>query len=299
MGGELSRGKIRGAAFLAVVLCLGVSAFLSAGSPFGAAPAKAIYSCPDVLFLGARGSGEDADVHESSMGPAVNEMARLLGADVGALKESFESRGIQYQAAPVELLYPSRVELAALLESGWTGGASGAAAVAVWTQRHLRAYLASVDDGVAATVKAVHHAIDRCPETELVLAGYSQGAMAVHQAELQLDDESLAAIGGTLLLGDGDRVPGTEAKLIGGAPKSGKGVRTYVHGLRHPQDVAEPETTAEICVSEDIVCDFSLRALKNRSHSSDIHTSFSEHPRSKAELRQAVGWLAQEMGLTG
>jgi hypothetical protein len=259
--------------------------------------AKAVKPCPDVLFLGARGSGEAGLAKESNMGAPVDQMASYIQGYVEALGETFEARGINYEAASVDLLKPSNPEFAALQASNWTGGASAVAAVGLWIQRHLRPYLASIDEGIAATTSAVRRATDRCPETELVLAGYSQGAMAVHQAELRLDDESLAAIGGTLLLGDGDRVPGTDAKLIGGAPRSGRGVRTYAHLLKHPQDVAEPETTVEICVTADIVCDFSLRSAPSWSHSTDIHTSFHDHPKSKAELRLAANWLAREMGL--
>lgn len=284
-------------AVIVAALCALVLGGAVAGSLLKPPAADAAKACPDVLFLGARGSGEPGLAKESSMGTPVNQMASYLETDVEALGETFETRGINYQAASVDVLKPSTPEILALQASNWTGGASGVAAVGLWIQRHLRPYLASIDEGIAATTSAVRRATERCPETELVLAGYSQGAMAVHQAELRLDDEALGAIGGTLLLGDGDRVAGTDAKLIGGAPRSHKGIRTYAHLLAHPQDVADPETTVEICVSGDIVCDFAVHGVTGWSHSIDIHTSFHDKPKSKSELRQATTWLAREMGL--
>jgi hypothetical protein len=72
----------------------------------------------------------------------------------------------------------------------------------------------------------------QCPQALLILAGYSQGAMVMHQAELRLaaahDDGVLGQIAGTLLLGDGDRVShtaadefGTSNGQVGGSPELG------------------------------------------------------------------------------
>jgi hypothetical protein len=62
----------------------------------------------------------------------------------------------------------------------------------------------------ASEAKYVHR---QCPHA-LILAGYSQGAMVMHQAELQLaaahDTGVLGQITGTLLLGDGDRISHTD-----------------------------------------------------------------------------------------
>lgn len=93
------------------------------------------------------------------------------------------------------------------------GATNLGAAELIYEKKNLKPYEASLADGVKQTIADVRAVLSLCPESELVLAGYSQGAMAVHQAELQLqrggDEEALGAIGGTLLLGDGDRVPNT------------------------------------------------------------------------------------------
>ena len=65
-----------------------------------------------------------------------------------------------------------------------------------------------------------------------MLAGYSQGAMAMHQAELELRDagetELLTHVAGALLLADGDRVASTTAKRFGTASSTAEGIRTYL-----------------------------------------------------------------------
>lgn len=259
--------------------------------------------CPDVMFIGARGSGEPLQVKKNGklvtvfhgVGAPVNYMAGLLGEDVHAYGEEMRILSVIYSADSVDELVPTKSELLEMAAGG---------AAAIYYERNLKPYMASIASGASQTVAEVRATLSGCPEAEIVLAGYSQGAMAVHQAELQLeregDEESLDAIGGTLLLGDGDRTPNTQAKIFGGAPEGDEGVRVYMHGVR-AADVVEPETTAEICVTGDIVCDFKLHVgpgatawYKDAAH---VHSNYGNLPQ-KVYLRQAVEWLAQEMGLT-
>jgi Cutinase len=268
----------------------------------GAARAETTpHGCPDVIFIGARGSGEPLQEKKNGklvtvfkgVGKPVDYMAGLLEKDVTAYGEKMGILPVIYRADSVDELFPSKGELAEMA----LGGARH-----VFEEKNLKPYEASIADGVSKTIADVHATLSGCPESELVLAGYSQGAMAVHQAELQLehdgDEEALDAIGGTLLLGDGDRAPNTQAKIFGGAPAGGEGVQIYFQRFG-PIDVVEPETTAEICVRGDVVCDFKLHLdsafYKEGTH---VHSSYDIEPQ-QVYLRQAVAWLAEEMGLTG
>jgi cutinase len=289
---------------------LALAALVLCGLALGPArpPARgAALACKDVMFIGARGSGEPAS---SGMGVPVTHMAQRLGKAVSAYGEKMGTLVVPYRADSVGELVPSKGEIAAMAASGVLGlGNPGAGvaglggAAALYYTQHARPYLASIKDGVKRTIEAAEAQLALCPESELVLAGYSQGAMAVHQAELQLQREGkedlLDAIGGTLLLGDGDRVPHSAAKLIGGAPSGGQGVQVALHGFR-PGDVFEPETTAEICVPGDIVCDFKLRtdfgALAAYKSGAQLHSGYKDKPES-VYLDRAVDWLAREMGL--
>jgi cutinase len=257
-------------------------------------------ACTDVTLIGARGSGE-TKYQGKGLGEPIYAMAKRLEGKVLSYGESMSTEHVEYTAAPVGELIPSTAEAFAF-QTGLAGVALG-----LYWDRHVRPYTASVNDGVAETIDEVHKVLGECPETELVLAGYSQGAMAVHQAERKLehsgDEESLDAIGGTLLLGDGDRTPLSKAKLIGGASRLTPGIRVALHGILRPQDVQEPETTVEICAVNDIVCDFSPSsvvhgALGAIKIGTEVHTSYTKKPSEEAYLNQAVDWLAREMGLT-
>jgi hypothetical protein len=86
--------------------------------------------------------------------------------------------------------------------------------------------------GVSPTIREIGIVIGNCRRTRFVLAGYSQGAMVIHQAESRLDarlgDQGSKSIIGTLLLGDGDRRAYSKAKRFGSAAGSGEGIRVYL-----------------------------------------------------------------------
>jgi hypothetical protein len=268
----------------------------------GPSAATTPHGCRDVTFIGARGSGEPLQLRKKNqmitvfhgVGKPVDYMAGLLEKDVIAYGETMAILPVIYRADSVDELKPSKAEIALMVASRDPGG--------IYEEQNLKPYEASIADGVSKTIDDVHATLGLCPETEIVLAGYSQGAMAVHQAEHQLerdgDEEALDAIGGTLLLGDGDRAPNTHAKIFGGAPAGGEGVQVYFKKFK-PLDVVEPETTAEICVRGDVVCDFKLHLDSAfYSEGTHVHSSYDLEPQ-QVYLRQAVAWLAEEMGLTG
>jgi Cutinase len=287
---------------LAALCGASVLSLLTLAVVSGPALATTPHGCPDVTFIGARGSGEAAKKSNRGLGEPVFEMAKLLQTKVDDYGETMGMVPVPYDADSVGELIPSKAEAVAFAADAST------VALGLYLDRHVRPYTASINDGVKLTIEAVRATLADCPETEVVLAGYSQGAMAVHQAERQLehegDEESLDAIGGTLLLGDGDRTPLTKAKLVGGASRLTPGIRVALHGILRPQDVQEPETTVEICAVNDIVCDFSPSSIVHGALGAikigvEVHTSYMANPAEKAYLGEAVDWLAGEMGLTG
>ena len=289
-----------GVLLIALLVFLAVAGgVLSAPRP---SPAVAAGSCSDVTFIGVRGSGEKNEASTRGMGRSVNYLASKLNGLVSGNGESLGFDHVEYTAADTAILVPSTTEINFL---GHLGGP--AAVAAAYYARHLRPYLDSIEDGVKRTITKVQQTHARCPETEMVLAGYSQGAIVVHQAELRLEkagDEAVDYVGGTLLLGDGDRVRDTSAPIVGGASRAGSGIRIglpLVSGLLRPQDVAEPETTVEVCAPHDIVCDFSLMALVKAGRdgflkANTVHESYFFDRRKL--LDKAVVLVALEIGLS-
>lgn len=268
-------------------------------------------SCADVTFVGARGSGEPEGAG-GGMGFPIARMADTIRKAVLDFPETFGARAVRYTAAPVERLVPSKGELVAMAATGSLGIGNPAAGVgglfgaaAMYYGAHLKPYMNSIEGGVKATIDLLRSELALCPEAEFILAGYSQGAIAIHRAELRLerdgDLETLDAIAGTLLLGNGDRVSGSKAKQVGGAPRGARGVRVVLHAVK-PRDVPAPETTIEICVRGDIVCDFDLEvgagSLSKYKAAARVHSSYDDPPQSHY-LDVAAQKMATIMGLLG
>jgi hypothetical protein len=141
-------------------------------------------------------------------------------------------------------------------------------------------FLGSVGDGTDATKEQYKAFTQRCPDSLVVLAGYSQGAMIVHRNLYDLaGDPHLAA---ALLIADGDRLPvDTTIKL--GSTAVGVG-----HGEGVAQDhsfLASTNTsqlppaigarTISVCDIGDPVCDYDPDTGKISDAAIAIHTAYA------------------------
>jgi hypothetical protein len=228
-------------------------------------------------------------------------MASTMNADLGAHGLIMRTFADPYPADPVSDLYPSRDEAITMAT------ALAPVADAVWAG-HVHKYFRSIDTGVADAISAAEQDVAKCPGTALVFAGYSQGAMAMHEAELKLaarhETNVLNHIAGTLLLGDGDRVSNTKAMQFG-TSKHGEGIRTYLYGFAHvpTHDVESPSTTANICDEDDVICDFDPKRLfRDRNpfaivaafkHAGGVHTHYATT--ESKPLDEAADWLAAKI----
>ena len=100
----------------------------------------------------------------------------------------------------------------------------------------------------------------RCPDTKVVLAGYSQGAMVIHRNLHDLaEDPHVAA---ALLIADGDRLPADTTLNLGSTavtPGLGKGVAQEHSFLASAPTATLPPSigmrTISVCDVGDPVCD--------------------------------------------
>ncbi len=128
------------------------------------------------------------------------------------------------------------------------------------------AYFTSLElgaQGVQATLRA--RAVT-CPQERIVLAGYSQGAMAVHRAVQDLDRagdpvarQILARTDGAVLISDGDRRRRDRVTDYGTAGRSqgvGYALRpdSGARGTKLPRGMKE--RIHSICLDLDVVCDY-------------------------------------------
>jgi cutinase len=199
--------------------------------------AAAAPGCGDFHWIGAAGSGQrDAAGLQSNggMGPVVYQSYQQLATALASSGRTITAEAVQYPAAPVPL-------------DGGLGGWMG--------------FMDSVKAGAAATEKQYQDFVARCPSTEVVLAGYSQGAMVVHRNLKALaQDPHVAAV---LLIADGDRLPNDTTYNLGSTayvPGPGKGVAQEHSFLASaptdPLPAALGARTISVCDLNDPVCDY-------------------------------------------
>jgi hypothetical protein len=233
--------RLRGlmAAVVAAIIVIGL---------FGGAPRRVVAApssaddCPDILFLGARGSGEPPQPPDSvdndptgqlGLGTTLWNSFKALRLAVPGLR--VEAEGVNYNAAPV---FPNGDVPTNLVD-------------------HPGYYVEGVSLGGTEFVRVLREHIAECGDmTEYVLAGYSQGAWALHRALAVLNANERERVAAVLMFGDPLLNPGSPAvrmaKRHGGrgaafafSPRSTR--RTYV-----PADLIR--RTASYCLPGDPVC---------------------------------------------
>ena len=223
-------------------LAAGFALSALAGTSAGVASAAPVApECGDVHFIGAAGSGQRDGANltaNGGMGGVVYQTYLQLRTNLMATGHTVTAEAVAYPAAPVPL-------------EGGVGGWMG--------------FMDSVKAGTTATETQYEAFTKQCPDTMVVLAGYSQGAMIVHRnLEDLADDPHLAA---ALLVADGDRLPGdttidmgSTAALLSPETKVGKGVAQEHSFLASAPTSKLPAAlgarTISVCDVGDPVCDY-------------------------------------------
>jgi hypothetical protein len=196
-------------------------------------------ACADVLFLGARGSGQPQSGSSSDggsgLGPQVQGVAQRLASRLPG--RAITSLAVTYPAQGVELLAIDPT-----------------------------AYFAGLEQGVASVRSTLIGRAARCPDERIVLSGYSQGAMVMHRAIQDIGSSPdsgersiLARLDGAVLISDGDRrrrdretVLGTAAhgQGIGYARRTESGAR----GTKLPAGMKR--RIQSVCLRLDVICDY-------------------------------------------
>lgn len=234
-------------AFVAVGVALtGLATGIAAAAP----------ACGDFHWIGAAGSGQrdSAGLYANGgMGDVIYQSYQQLSADLAASGRTITAEAVQYPAAPVPL----------------AGGLGG------WLN-----FMDSVDDGTDATAAQFKAFTAKCPNTKVVLAGYSQGAMVIHRNLADLaDDPQVAA---ALLVADGDRLPADTTIDMGSTAQAldiGKGVAQEHSFLASAPTSKLPvqigSRTVSVCDLGDPVCDYDPDEADVSAAAIAIHTSYA------------------------
>ncbi len=243
---------------LAVLTTSVVAGMTLAGLSTGTAAAAA--TCADYHWIGAAGSGQRDGAGltaNGGMGDVVYQSYQQLSSQLAANGQTIDAEAVQYPAAPVPL----------------EGGLGG------WLD-----FLGSVGDGTDATAKQFEAFTAKCPNTKVILAGYSQGAMVIHRNLYDLADNPQVAA--ALLIADGDRLPQDTTVNMGSAayvPGTGKGVAQEHSFLASTDTSMLPPAigarTVSVCDLGDPVCDYDPEADPDTDTISPaaiaIHTAYA------------------------
>jgi hypothetical protein len=205
--------------------------------------------------MGAAGSGERTDYDIATNGG----MGEIVYQSYEALQQQLAAEGRTITAEAVN--YPAK-------------DVPPDAGIGDWLD-----YMGSVDAGTNALGAQYAAFTAQCPATKIVLAGYSQGAMAVHRNLATIGaDPNLAA---ALLIADGDRHPDDTTVNIGTAspnPEKTGGAAQDWPILAHAPAILPANIgvrTISVCDAGDAVCDYDPDAEGTSATAVAIHTSYT------------------------
>ncbi|MGZ4487211.1 MAG: RCC1 domain-containing protein [Nocardioides sp.] len=213
----------------------------------GSGTAKVVDSCRDVLLVGVDGGGET---------PA-------SGATFGPTLERLRQSYVRMATAGDRSVETARVELTGADPSRLVGAhVHTDEAVRTVNATRARAWRTGVTTAVGNLTETLDQAAYACPDQQVVLAGYAQGASVVHRVLLRLQarTDGLAHVVGAALVSDPERRARSRATHLVGAPAApvnGAGIFTRL--LRPPLADVPPGTptyaTWNVCTAGDLVCD--------------------------------------------
>jgi cutinase len=228
--------------------------------------------CYWIMFVGARGSGETGPGTPGWTPPAENRSTPSntgpdtygVGAEVNsAFYRIWNDLGKKYGSFPVQV---ESVDYAAN---------------SVTTLLHaVNLYFSNLQVGVNWTMHLLTTEAAACPNEQLVLAGYSQGAMVMHRVIHNLEAtpvgrKILARVDAAILIADGDQVRYDNELDFGTAGPGANGIghlyTHWSHSSEAPFPASMTSRILRICTAHDPVCDATFRHELDIS----IHTSYT------------------------
>jgi cutinase len=211
--------------------------------------------CVSVYLIGSRGSGEEPAGRDAyhGLGPEVYQFSARFAADV---KPTGQTYGYLANPYPAVAISPGGANA-----DGWMWNLTGLIA-----KLPLGDYDSSAALGVAAVLAATRQVISACPDTRVLLAGYSQGAQVSGDAFQLLTAAERAHVLGLFLLSDPHRNASDLAADTGSA--SAGPARA---GARLLFPLTIPERVRSYCQAGDPVCDGPF-------HLDGWHLTLNDHP---------------------
>jgi alpha-tubulin suppressor-like RCC1 family protein/endonuclease/exonuclease/phosphatase family metal-dependent hydrolase len=250
-------------AALLVVVASGPSTAAPAAASTAAAPpaaAPAAASCAPVLLVGVEGP-RDKRAAGATFSPVLMKVGETFRA-----RAATTGRGVELVRVVTGGANPEKL----------VGDALKAKATQAVTVARANAWMGKVGRGQSRTAAALSAAAAACPNQQIVLAGYSQGATALHRSLSAFQSAYGARLMGAILIGDADKVRRTSASIMGAPAASprGRGIGTRLLGNTVDAPASGTSTPViSVCTKGDVVCDLrgnpaGKAVEKHRSYSS-------------------------------
>jgi hypothetical protein len=241
-------------------------------------------TCPAVFFVGARGSGEYSNEPEPY---GANQQVELLGRKLAWAEKAVETELAPAKVQAVAVEYPALPFFSKNLGQD----------VLVLASIVDEQYYDNLWSGAYATEEAFSVEAANCPKAKFIVAGYSSGAFAVHQAMANVTKSGAQAkVAAVILLADPGKLGGSQEPDIetwGTATTTADGIYTKVYNnwiaslegdspsVRLP--TAIEKKTVSLCNDHDPVCAPGIGAKPS------VHSGYDE-----AELQSMGDWAAQQ-----
>jgi len=257
---------------IGLVLGLALVAGFSASAVSASQAVAGSSGCAQVLFVGARGTGElgpgspNWNGKGDGLGGPVYGLYAALAQDLGG------TRSIQM----VSVVYDTSSVLTLLTDPAQ--------------------YFANLQAGVTWTFTFLSQQATECPNQQIVLAGYSQGAMVMHRVLHELGTAILSRVSAAVLIADGDQVPNdTDVTRYGTAPLSAEGIGLLLPALSGsstaPFSAAAGSLVLSVCNTGDIVCDANAVPSDFNPGGVAVHLDYTGTPPVLSAAQQAVQML--------
>jgi hypothetical protein len=304
-----------------------------AATSTAAATANAAGSCSDLYFISARGSGE------ASTGTSDESASAETDATYKAVEQQLKAQGVNPSTTFYQLPYPapSINELLSGLQKPTSTSTIGLTVESDWIRLmdvNLPKYIAGEEQGESglyAYLAEVYHTCNSVGQQPMVvLAGFSQGAMVIHNVlnEIAANKQTnfMSMIKGAVLIADPERMPSSDVINFGTAEWSDYGIchaldilpiyHSHITASCVPPgittDVASyfSSVAYQVCDTDDLVCDTSgLFKLKRDVPSftnvlafmTDVRLGSQTHTLSytSGEMRTAGRRVARSLILDG
>jgi hypothetical protein len=217
----------------AAAAVLGLVVGVEGTQPASAAIDKA--TCKDVLFYGARGSGQKA-ADNQGFGPQVANVRDRVVRGLGGRRDVY-AEPVDYDPNSVAVL--------------------GKPLIGIYQ------FVANLGFGVDLAYSELTLRKVTCPNERIVLAGYSQGAMVMHRVVQRLVNANetgiLSRIDGVIMLADGDHNPNDNVTTYGSASAAARGVGFVFSAAARTDTTKLPASMRSrlhsSCTAQDVVCD--------------------------------------------